>query len=75
MKIIAMTAFMAFVAFQIFSQPASAAPKYKYCIQLGGDNTMCQYTTMQQCRAAASGLDADCILNPRMAFSKSKSGW
>jgi len=52
--------------------PASARD-YRYCLQslhigIPGD---CSYSTYRQCRAAASGRNADCFLNPRVAFSRS----
>lgn len=51
------------------SSPAEARD-YRYCLQspnygVPGD---CSYDTYAQCRATASGLYADCVLNPRVLF-------
>lgn len=59
-------------AFIVTAGPASARD-YRYCLQsvhigIPGD---CSYSTYRQCRAAASGRNADCFLNPRVAFSRS----
>lgn len=48
--------------------PANAAPS-RYCLQ--GDQWgypgNCQFATYRQCRAAASGTNAECGINPRHA--------
>jgi hypothetical protein len=53
------------------SQPADAFD-YPYCLQgretgLPGD---CAYTSYGQCMAAASGRNAYCGINPRVAFRR-----
>lgn len=68
----------AFVALVFTALPASAQPSdpydYPYCLQ-GRDYGLpglCQFTSYQQCMAAASGLAAYCGINPRFAFGY---GW
>lgn len=43
----------------------------RYCLQgrHWGHPGNCQFSTMQQCRAAASGTSAFCGVNPRYAFA------
>jgi len=53
------------------SAPA-AAYDYPYCVQgkgvgIPGD---CSYQTYAQCMASASGRNASCGINPRVAFGK-----
>jgi hypothetical protein len=51
--------------------PAAAA---RYCLQgrHWGNPGNCQFSTMQQCRAAASGTSAHCGINPRHAFARQR---
>jgi hypothetical protein len=53
--------------------PAAAA---RYCLQghSWGHPGNCQFATMQQCRAAASGTSASCGINPRYAFARRVPG-
>jgi uncharacterized protein DUF3551 len=51
--------------------PAAAQrydPKYPVCLQRwgqgGGTNIDCSFTSLEQCRATASGLSAQCSANP-----------
>ncbi|WGS02366.1 DUF3551 domain-containing protein [Bradyrhizobium sp. ISRA443] len=59
-----------FVAAVVASAPASAqkydstSPVCKTNYRWGGEDTNCGYTSMEQCRAAASGLPAMCFNNP-----------
>jgi hypothetical protein len=43
-------------------------PNYPVCLQKwgegGGSNIDCSYTSLDQCRATASGLPAQCYANP-----------
>lgn len=53
---------------------SAAAKDYRYCLQsrhmgIPGD---CSYDTYSQCRASASGRNADCNINPRVAFSQQR---
>ena len=53
------------------SSPASAFD-YPYCLQgkqtgIPGD---CNYASYAQCMASASGRDAYCAVNPRVAFDR-----
>jgi hypothetical protein len=54
----------------IASAPANAqkydstSPVCKTNYRWGGEDTDCGYTSMEQCRAAASGLPAMCNYNP-----------
>ncbi|WGS17111.1 MULTISPECIES: DUF3551 domain-containing protein [unclassified Bradyrhizobium] len=59
-----------FVAAVVAGAPASAqkydstSPVCKTNYRWGGEDTNCGYTSMEQCRAAASGLPAMCFNNP-----------
>jgi Tfp pilus assembly protein PilV len=51
--------------------PATAQrydPNYPVCLQRwgqgGGTNIDCSYTSLEQCRATAAGLSAQCSANP-----------
>jgi hypothetical protein len=59
----------------ISSTPASAMD-YPFCLQgrQTGYPGECQYQTYQQCRASASGRDASCGINPRVAFNQRPRG-
>jgi len=68
----------------ISSAPAFAQtydPSYPVCMQLyGGANSSgyisCSFTTMEQCRASASGRPATCTVNPFFAqAAKTTQGW
>ncbi|MGJ4939780.1 DUF3551 domain-containing protein [Bradyrhizobium sp. HKCCYLS1011] len=50
---------------------AASAHDYLYCLQgrRWGYPGNCQFRNFQQCRAAASGTDDDCGINPRAAFA------
>ena len=54
----------------------SPAVADRYCLQgrRWGHPGNCQFSTLQQCRAAASGTHASCGLNPRYAFGHSRQG-
>jgi hypothetical protein len=54
----------------VSSTPA-AAGEYPYCLQgrQQGYPGFCNFTSFQQCKAAASGTSSDCGLNPRVAFA------
>lgn len=53
------------------SSPAEARD-YRYCLQTSifDGPSDCSYDTYAQCRATASGLYADCVLNPRLLFGE-----
>ena len=56
---------MAFAAALLLSASAHADP-YKWCAIYSGDEsgaTNCGFTTLEQCKATASGL-GDCYANP-----------
>jgi len=48
----------------------------RYCLQgrRWGYPGNCQFSTLQQCRMAASGTHASCGVNPRYAFGRSRQG-
>jgi hypothetical protein len=48
---------------------ASARGKQRYCLQGSrwGFPGNCQFSTLQQCRATASGTASSCGMNPRYA--------
>jgi hypothetical protein len=56
----------------VFSQEKAHATEYPYCnshvIGWGGMLEDCYYTTMEQCRAAASGLNGLCGPNWRLQY-------
>ena len=69
-KVIAMRSFLPVVivaatlgSIVIDPVPARAIANLAFCLQLG-ESTQCDYTTYEQCQAAASGISADCIGNP-----------
>jgi hypothetical protein len=45
----------------------STSPVCKTNYRWGGEDTDCGYTSLEQCRASASGLPAVCINNPYYA--------
>jgi len=53
--------------------PAVAA---RYCLQGSGWGYPgnCQFSSFRQCRAAASGTNAGCGINPRYAFARQRQG-
>jgi Protein of unknown function (DUF3551) len=56
--------------------PVSPAFAARYCLQ--GSNWgypgNCQFSSLRQCRAAASGTNAGCGINPRYAFARQRQG-
>jgi hypothetical protein len=55
----------------------AAAQDYPYCLQgrIWGYPGNCQFTTYEQCMATASGTDAYCGINPRVAFAPPRRGY
>jgi hypothetical protein len=53
----------------VSSTPA-AARDYPYCLQgrQQGYPGLCNFSSFQQCKAAASGTNSDCGINPRVAY-------
>ena len=50
--------------------PASAEA-YPVCLAGGSDNSLrCDYTTLEQCKATASGGLGYCVSNPAYAFRR-----
>jgi hypothetical protein len=51
-------------------------PRYPVCIKLtewgGGPHIDCSYTSISQCHATASGLAAQCIVNPFYAYERKR---
>lgn len=66
-KTVSAAAALALVA--AFSSAAMAKP-YKWCIDGRGDTPRCNYSTLKQCKASASGRGADCSINPKLLFGK-----
>jgi len=62
----------------ISGAPAQAQtydPDYPVCIQtygIDGNYIACGYTSMEQCRASASGRAAQCISNPYYAATPAR---
>lgn len=48
----------------------ATAKSYKWCIDGPGDTPRCDFKTLKQCKASASGLDADCTVNPKISLRK-----
>jgi hypothetical protein len=59
----------------VTASPASAGAIYPVCM-FGPYNQMdCRYSSFAQCQATASGLGADCLMNPAAAgFSAYNEG-
>jgi len=57
-----------------FAAISPAAAEGRYCLQgrSWGYPGNCQFSTYQQCRASASGTQADCGINPRYAFAQQR---
>jgi Protein of unknown function (DUF3551) len=66
----AILALMAFGALYAASPSSAAAFDYPYCLQHQRLGTSCSYTSYNQCMASASGLGAECIVNPIVAFGQ-----
>jgi hypothetical protein len=52
------------------AQAQTYDPAYPVCLHVfkrGGDYYLCSYTTMEQCKQAASGRGAMCDINPYYA--------
>ncbi|MEN3290364.1 MAG: hypothetical protein V7634_4664 [Bradyrhizobium sp.] len=60
-----------------FASISPAAAEGRYCLQgrTWGYPGNCQFSTYQQCRASASGTQADCGINPRYAFAQQRRGY
>jgi len=53
---------------------ATPAASYPLCLTGGSDNSMrCDYTTLEQCRASASGGLGYCVGNPASVFNAQAS--
>lgn len=70
MRILAL-AIVAIAATVSATPPARAQtynPNYPVCLKViemfGGEHYECVYTSLEQCAQAASGLPAQCIINP-----------
>jgi Spy/CpxP family protein refolding chaperone len=52
------------------------AMDYPYCLQgrQTGYPGECSYQSYQQCQASASGRDAVCGINPRVAYNQQRGG-
>ena len=65
-------AILAFAAVSV-ATPAKAQtydPSYPVCLhvyRIGGNYYECQYTSLAQCNATASGRAAQCLINPYFA--------
>jgi hypothetical protein len=61
--------------------PAAAQrydPAYPVCLQVygrGGTYYECHYTSLPQCNASASGLAAQCVINPYFASAQVPAGY
>jgi hypothetical protein len=61
--------------------PAAAQtydPAYPVCLQgygPAGNNIDCSYTSLPQCNASASGLSAQCVINPYFVRAQVPAGY
>lgn len=62
------------IAVALSISPADA--RSRYCLQgrHWGFPGNCQFSTLHQCRAAASGTGASCGINPHYAFARQRPG-
>jgi hypothetical protein len=72
MRSVALGALLALASICIAAAPARAessrAESYRVCLTGGEDNaTQCDYTSLEQCRATASGGLGYCVMNPAYA--------
>ena len=69
------------IATVLTAAPARAQtydPAYPVCLQscaLGGCKIECGYTSLPQCNASASGLAAQCVINPYFASAQVPAGY
>jgi hypothetical protein len=61
---LAFIALLAATALQFMPRPASAETYYPWCSYIDDWTYNCGFTTLAQCRAAASGDGGFCRLNP-----------
>jgi hypothetical protein len=73
---LALAAASALLSGAAISTPARAMD-YPYCLQgrQTGYPGECSYRSYQQCLASASGRDAACGINPRVAFNQQRRGY
>jgi hypothetical protein len=67
---IALAAIATAIAAATLSPTSAQARDYAYCLSSPGYGYPgdCSFASYGQCRAAASGRRADCVVNPRVAF-------
>jgi uncharacterized protein DUF3551 len=65
-------ALLAMTGLFVLSQGKAHATEYPYCLSSvqgwGGMIESCSYSTMEQCRASAGGLNGSCAPNWRLQF-------
>ena len=49
------------------SEPAEAADSRSYCLEYDYGGSDCSFTSLAQCNATASGLDAECFVRRTQA--------
>lgn len=68
---------LAFAGLLALSQGQAQATEYPYCLTqveaFGGGVERCDYTSMEQCRLSASGLNGSCAPNWRLAYNRSQN--
>ncbi|MBI5129362.1 MAG: DUF3551 domain-containing protein [Rhodopseudomonas palustris] len=53
---------------------AASAASYKWCVNYGtADALECEYRTLAQCRASASGVGGECSVNPHLLFGNAST--
>ncbi|WP_029586853.1 DUF3551 domain-containing protein [Bradyrhizobium sp. URHD0069] len=67
------------IATVLTAAPARAQtydPDYPVCLHVydRGSHYECRYTSMPQCNASASGLPAQCVINPYFAGARVPAG-
>ena len=68
--IVTMTMTMAMISAAVPARAQTYDPSYPVCMQVyqrGGGFITCDFTSMAQCQASASGRAAQCLVNPYYA--------
>jgi len=82
MRILALAVLTALTTVTVLAAAPAVAQRYDanypVCLQSyglgGGYNNDCSYTSMEQCRATASGLSATCDANPYYSNAQAPRG-
>ncbi|MGJ4889350.1 DUF3551 domain-containing protein [Bradyrhizobium sp. HKCCYLS3077] len=62
---------LSIVGVGMLTATAASAASNKWCVDYGSANSLeCEYQTLAQCRASASGAGGECTANPDLLFAK-----